>query len=91
MRSLFLHPRLIYAEDVEAYVLLNQYIYILGKFPKKTVNSFKAALREELLYVIFMDLHKVYDTLDSPSCLEILECYGVGPRANRLLQAYWRR
>ena len=50
-----------------------------------------AALREEVLYVIFLDLHKAYDALDRSRCLEILEGYGVGPRARRLLQNYWRR
>ena len=38
-----------------------------------------AALREEVLYVIFLDLHKAYDALDRSRCLEILEGYGVGP------------
>ena len=49
-----------------------------------------AALREEVLYVIFLDLHKAYDDLDRSRCLEILEGYGVGPQARRLLQTYWR-
>ena len=31
-----------------------------------------AALREEFLYMIFLDLHKAYDTLDRSRCLEIL-------------------
>ena len=38
-----------------------------------------AALREEVLYVIFVDLHKAYDALDRSRCLEILEGYGVEP------------
>ena len=38
-----------------------------------------AAMREEVLYVIFLDLHKTYDALDSSRCLEILEGYGVVP------------
>ena len=38
-----------------------------------------ASLREEVLYMIFLDLHKLYDTLDRSRCLEILEVYGVGP------------
>ena len=38
-----------------------------------------AALREEVLYVIILDLHKSYDALDRSRCLEILEGYGVGP------------
>ena len=31
-----------------------------------------AAMREEVLYVIFLDLHKAYDALDRSRCLEIL-------------------
>ena len=38
-----------------------------------------AALREEVLYVIFLDLHKAYAALDRSRCFEILEGYGVGP------------
>ena len=49
------------------------------------------ALREEFLYVIFLDLHKAYNALDRSRCLYILEGYGMGPRARRLLQTYWRR
>ena len=50
-----------------------------------------AAMREEVLCVIFLDLHKAYDALDRSRCLEILEDYGVGPSARRLLTTYWRR
>ena len=50
-----------------------------------------AAIREEVLYVIFLDLTKVYDALDTSRCLEILESYGVGPGAMRLLTTYRRR
>ena len=50
-----------------------------------------AAMREEVLYVIFLDLTKVYDALYRSRCLDILEVYGVGPGARRLLQNYWRR
>ena len=35
-----------------------------------------AAMREEVLYVIFMDLTKAYDALDRSRCLGILEGYG---------------
>ena len=48
-------------------------------------------LREEVLYVIFLDLHKAYDALERSRCLKILEGYGIGPRVQRLLQTYWRR
>ena len=50
-----------------------------------------AALREEVLYVILLDLHKVYDALDRSRCLEILEGYGIRPRARKLLRNYWHR
>ena len=50
-----------------------------------------AALREEVLYVIFLDLTKAYDVLDRSRCLEILDGYGVGPNNRRLLTNYWRR
>ena len=41
--------------------------------------------------MIFLDLTKAYDALDRSRCLEILEGYGVGPNARRLLTNYWRR
>ena len=47
-----------------------------------------AAMREEVLYVIFLDLTKAYDALDRSRCLDILEDYGVGPSARRVLQNY---
>ena len=40
--------------------------------------------------MIFLDLTKSYDALDRSRCLEILEGYGVGPNARRLLKTYWR-
>ena len=49
-----------------------------------------ADMREEVLYVIFLDLTKSYGALDRSRCLEILEGYGVGPSARRLLTTYWR-
>ena len=44
----------------------------------KLIQKLKA-MREEVLYVIFIDLHKAYGALDRDICLEILEGYGVGP------------
>ena len=49
------------------------------------------ALREEVLYVIFLELTKSYDALDRCRCLEILEGYSVGPNARSILTKYWRR
>ena len=37
------------------------------------------SMREDVLYVIFLGLHKAYDALGREICLEILEGYGVGP------------
>ena len=50
-----------------------------------------AAMREEVLYVIFLDLTKAYDALDRSRTLEILKGYGVGERVQRLLTVYWER
>ena len=50
-----------------------------------------AALREEVLYVIFLNLNKEYDALERSMCLGIMEGYGVGPQACRILKTYWSR
>ena len=50
-----------------------------------------AALREEVLYMILLDLHKAYEDLERSRCLEILEGYGMVPRPRRPLQTYWRQ
>ena len=50
-----------------------------------------AALREEVLYGIFLDLAKAHDALDRSRTLEILKGYGVGERVRRLLTIYWER
>ena len=41
--------------------------------------------------MIFLDMHKAYESLDRSRCVEILEGYEVGPRAWRILQAYWEK
>ena len=46
-------------------------------------------MREAVLHEIFLELHKEYDALDRSRCLEILEGYGVGPRALLILRRYW--
>ena len=47
-----------------------------------------SAMREEVLYMIFLDLTKAYDALDRSRSLEILKGYGVGERLRRLLTVY---
>ena len=46
-------------------------------------------MRKEVLYEIFLDIHKAYDALDRNHCLDILAAYRVIPRAIRLLRRYW--
>lgn len=48
-----------------------------------------ARRRQCPFYEIFIDLRKAYDTLDRERALAILEGYGVGPRAIRLLRQFW--
>ena len=48
-----------------------------------------AAMRDEVLYVIFLDMTKACDALDRSRSLEILKGYGVGERVRRLLTVYW--
>ena len=49
------------------------------------------AMREEVLHVIFLYLHKTYDNLDKDRCLEILEVYRVSLQSHCILQVYWDR
>ena len=41
------------------------------------------------LYGLFLDLRKAYDAMDRGRCLQILEDCGVGPKARRLIKAFW--
>ena len=47
-------------------------------------------LREKVLYMMFLDLHKTYDDLERYRFIKILKGYGMGPQSCRLLQTYWR-
>ena len=49
------------------------------------------AMREAVLYEVFLDLQKAYDALDWDRRLKIIGAYGVGPRALGLLRTYWAR
>ena len=48
-------------------------------------------MREEVLYVIFLDLTKEYDALDRSRSLDTLKGYSVGERVRRMLKVYWER
>ena len=48
------------------------------------------AMREEVLYEIFLDLQKACAALEWDRCLEIIKEYGVVPRALRIIQMYWK-
>ena len=56
---------------------------------KSKLIQYITAMREAVLYEIFLNLHKYYDALDCYKCLEILVSYGLVPRALRLLWTYW--
>ena len=47
-----------------------------------------AALREEVLHTIFLDLNKYYNALDRSRCLGILEGFDMGPRSLHLFRLY---
>ena len=47
------------------------------------------AIREAVLYDIFLGLQKAYATLDRNRCHKIIAMYGVGPRVLSLLWMYW--
>jgi hypothetical protein len=44
--------------------------------------------QRKVLYQIFIDLAKAYDTLDRGRTLEVLKGYGTGPRVLRLLENF---
>ena len=46
-------------------------------------------MRKEVIYDIFVHIHKVYDALDWGRALEILEGCGVVPQVFQLLTRYW--
>ena len=46
-------------------------------------------MRQEVLYEIFVDIQKSYDTLDQGCALMILEEYRMRPQVCRILTRYW--
>ena len=46
-------------------------------------------LSHELLFQVFFDIRKAYDSLDRGRCLEVLRGYGMIPNLAELLTTYW--
>ena len=49
----------------------------------------RAACRGEVLYQIYLDLRKAYDSIHREAVLALLEKYGVGPNIIRYIQNIW--
>ena len=49
------------------------------------ILQYISGLHHEVLYEIFLYIHKAHDSLDQGNALKILEGYGVGPRVFILL------
>ena len=49
------------------------------------------AIREAVLFEVFLDLRKAYDTFDQERTLDLLTTYKAGPMTVRLLRTYWDR
>ena len=50
-------------------------------FLKSKMHQLLMEIREDILYMNFLELHTVYVTLDRERCIDILAGYGVGARA----------
>ena len=48
-----------------------------------------AAMREAVLFKVFLDLWKSYNALDRERALNVLAAYDFGTRTVRLIQTYW--
>ena len=49
------------------------------------------AMREEILFKVFLDIQNAYDTSDWDRCLNIITAYGVVRRTLQLLWKYWNQ
>ena len=61
-----------------------------GQLRGKTPPNIEG-IHKEVLYGIFVYIHKVYDALDWGRALTIIEGYGVVPQVFQLLTQYWYR
>ena len=58
---------------------------------KTNLLQYITSMREAVIYEIFLDLQKLYNTLDRDKRLEIIAAYGVVPRELFILQTYRSR
>ena len=47
------------------------------------------SMREAVIFKVFLDIWKAYNTLDRERALDLLILYGVGLRTVQLLRTYW--
>ena len=57
--------------------------------PEVKILQQLASMMKEVLYEIFMDLHKAYDSMYRYRFRDLLEVYGSGPQALRMIWKYW--
>ena len=62
----------------------------MANFGAKLLQNIKGT-QKEVLYDIFVCIHKVYDVLHLGRALEIMEGCGVSPQVFQLLNRYWYR
>ena len=59
----------------------------IATFEEKLLRKI-SGLSQEVLYEIFMDIHKAYDAQDREQTLKIVEGYGLGHHVLRLMAWY---
>ena len=50
-----------------------------------------SGISQKPLFQFFLDIRKVYDSLDRGKFIEVLRCYGMGTNLACLLKSYWDR
>ena len=59
--------------------------------PEAKLAQQLSGLAHNPLFQVFLDIYKVYDSLDRGQCLEVLRGYGMKPNLAQLLKSYWDR
>ena len=58
---------------------------------KRNLAKELASVEQDLLFLVFLDIQKLYDNLDHERLLNTLEGYGVGPKIRDILEEFWYR